>query len=185
MRRMRWDDLFADLEAQWDAEQAAELAGEVAERTRSELARVRLADRLRGSVGRSVTVSTSPERVAGRLASSGPDWLLVDDGRAQVLVPLSAVSEVTGLGAQASAPDAVGVVESRLDLGFALRRLARDRQPLRLVLTDGSRLTGTVDRVGADFLDLAEHDTDEPRRPASVRALRTVSFVALATIRPV
>ena len=43
---MRWDDLFADLGAQWDAESRRELDAEVADRTRRERASVGLYERL-------------------------------------------------------------------------------------------------------------------------------------------
>ena len=54
-RAMRWDELFADLGAQWEAEARRELDGEVADRTRRERALVGLHERLsaaRGCAGR-------------------------------------------------------------------------------------------------------------------------------------
>lgn len=48
---MRWDDLFADLEAQAEALATAERAAEVDELVRLETSRLRLADRLRPAVG--------------------------------------------------------------------------------------------------------------------------------------
>jgi hypothetical protein len=94
------------------------------------------------------------------------------------------VSWVRGLPPYARVPVSVGVVESRLDLASVLRALARDRAVVRLVLTDGSAVTGTIDRVGSDFLDLAEHATDDARRADAVTAVRAVAFSALAVVRP-
>ena len=91
---MRWEGLFAELEAEAEALEAADLAGEVAERTRAELARLRLVDRLRPALGHPMTVSVGPAAVlTGRLLALGPDWLLVEEGTgAEGLVPLAAVS---------------------------------------------------------------------------------------------
>ena len=49
---VRWDELFADLEAQADALAVAERAGEVDERMRIELGGLALGDRLRAAIGR-------------------------------------------------------------------------------------------------------------------------------------
>jgi hypothetical protein len=53
-----------------------------------------------------------------------------------------------------------------------------------LELTDRTAVTGTIDRVGRDFLDLAEHAVDDARRAESVRSVRTVPFGAVVAVRP-
>ena len=181
---MRWRGLFDDLEAQFDAAQAAELAGEVAERSRREAALLRLVDRLRAAEGAPVTVTVAGAGVLrGRLLDAGADWLLLEeDGAREVLVPLRAVLGVTGVGARAAAPDD-GPVAKRLDLRWALRGLARSRTGVALGLVDGTLVTGTLDRVGADHLDLAEHGLGEPRRPGAVRQVRLVPVSAVALVR--
>lgn len=181
---MRWEELFSDLEAQLEQAEAAELAGEVADRTRRELARIRLGDRLRSAEGMLTCQLLGAGQVAGRPLDVGPDWLLLADpaGR-ELLVCLSAVLAVTGLGTHAAEPETEGMVAGRLRLGHALRAIARDRATVTCVLGDGSVVTGTIDRVGADFVDLAEHDVDQPRRPGAVRAGRAIAFEGLALVR--
>ncbi len=180
---MRWEALFADLASQAEAAEAAELADEVAERTRGEVARLRLVDRLRPSVGAPLVVACGPV-IRGRLRALGPDWLLLaEDPAGEVLVSLAAVSWVQGLTASAAAPGGEGRVADRLDLRSALRGLVRDRAGVALVLRDASTLAGVLDRVGADHLELAVTAPGEDRRRGAVRAVRAVPLTALALVR--
>jgi hypothetical protein len=182
---VRWEALFGDLEAQFEQAEAAQLSVEVADRTRRELARIRLVDRLRAAMGRQLTCAVAGgATISGRLLDVGTDWLLVSDGSTrEALVPLAAVMGLTGLGPWASEPGSEGAVAKRLDLRYVLRALARDRSGVSCLLMDGSMVTGTLDRVGADFVDLAEHPLGEPRRPAAVRAVRSIPLGALALVR--
>jgi hypothetical protein len=185
MRSMRWERLFADLEAQLLAAHAAELAGETSERTRRELALVRTPDRLAGSRGHPVAVSVhGPGVLRGVLRDAGVDWLLLEEpGAREILVPLHAVLSVTGLGAATAVPGSEGRVGRRLDLRWALRGLARSRAAVALGLRDGSTLSGTLDRVGADHVELAEHGPGETRRAGAVREVRLVPLGALSAVR--
>jgi hypothetical protein len=178
---VRWERLFADLEAQFDAAQEAGFASEVADRSRRELALITLADRLR-SAGAGVQMGLGAgEVVRGDVVGCGPDWVLLEDDGAETLVSLGAVGWIRGL--PSSAEVSSSTVVARLGLGHALRGLARDRAETTVVLTTGDRLTGTVDRVGADFVDLAEHPLGEHRRASAVQSVRTIPFSALAALR--
>lgn len=180
---MRWEGLFADLEAQLEREDAAQMDAEVADRTRREQATTHLADRVRAHVGRTLVVHLDAgSSTTGEVVDTGPDWVLLrGPGRSQVLVPLGAVIGVSGLSRSVAPP--AGAVLTRLRLGHALRAIARDRAPVRLQLVGGEVLTGTVDRVGADHLDLAEHPWGEQRRAAAVSTVRAVPFGALLAVR--
>jgi hypothetical protein len=181
---MRWQRLFDDLEAQMEQADQAMLDAEIADRTRREMARVRLADRLRASVGQPVVLRVlglGPLR--GVVEACGPDWLLVTEpAGSEVLVPLRAVLGVSGLGARAAIPGSEGAVEARLGLGYALRRIARDRSTVVVAVTDGSTVRGVVDRVGADAFDLAEA-VRSGARPAAAPSWQTIPFHALSTVR--
>ena len=183
---MRWDTLFADLEAQAAAAAAEELAGEVAERTRLEYARIAMADRLDTRVGTEVTLRLPHlGRCSGLLERVGPDWLLVDlrPGPGELVVATRWLVSVADLGPAATQRDTRSVVGQRLDLRYALRRLARERCPVTVTLADGSGAGGTIDRVGEDHLDLAEHPAGEPRRPSAVRAIQTIALPAVVAVR--
>lgn len=182
---MRWDDLFADLGAQAEAADAAELAGEVSDRTRHELGRLRLADRLRAATGATVTVTmTGAGTVHGRLLDAGPDWVLLEEtGQRELLLNAAAVLGISGVGAHSEVPGSEGEVGRALDLRWALRGLARSRAGVQVVLVDATVLSGTFDRVGADHVDLAEHPPGEARRAAAVRQVRLVPLTALSAVR--
>ena len=184
---MRWEALFDDLEAQFDAEQSAEFAAEVSDRTRRELALIRLVDRLRPARGHAISARVGGfGSVDGDVAGVGADWLLLNEsGGRETLIPSSAIVSITGLGALSATPHSEGEVAAKLGLGHVLRAVARDRLPVTIGYTDGATSSGTIDRVGADFLEIAEHPPAEARRAAAVRAVRTIPFTALAVVRRV
>jgi hypothetical protein len=182
---MRWEQLFADLEAQLDAVETAEAEAEAASRARAEFGQVRLVDRVRGSLGHAVSLRCrGAGELSGRLVDVGVDWLLLVDAQGrEVLVAGAAVTVVGGLGTATAAEAPDGAVARRLDLRRALRGLARDRATVSCLLADGGVLSGTVDRVGADFVELAEHPLDQPRRRAAVTAVLGVPVSAVAAVR--
>lgn len=183
---MHWDELFADLEAQFHELGSAELEADVAERTRVEQSRIRLVDRLRASVGGTVAVSVSGagEPVAGQIDRVGADWLLLRSAGAQTLVSLPAVTAATGeVSARAEDPRVAGAL-TRLGLGHVLRGLSLDRTSVALTLRTGDVLAGTVDRVGIDHLDLVELDHEVSRQRRGPRKVRVIPFHAVAVVRP-
>ena len=153
---MRWESLFADMEAQLAAGRLADVRADVAELARAERASITLAARARSSVGRPVRVLVGNDVLEGQLLDAAPEWLLLATSSVRrALVPVAAAVAVDGLAPHA-APSA-GAVESRLGLGHALRALARDRVAVR-VRAGGADLTGRIERVGADHLDLTDSD---------------------------
>ncbi|GAB2487944.1 hypothetical protein [Jatrophihabitans fulvus] len=182
---MRWEGLFADLEAQAEALEQAERAAEVEERTRAEVGRLGVHERLRAGVGMAVRLRVAGGlALAGRLDRVGPDWLLIaEDAGREAVVATAALLGVRGLARWSAAPGGEGVVASRLTLRHALRGVARDRAVVRVHLVDGSTLDGTLDRVGADFVELAAHAPGEVRRRNDVRENELVPLPALAAVR--
>lgn len=177
---MRWQDLFADLEAQLRHAQHRERAAEISDRTRSERAEVRWSDRLAACLGAELTIGTTAGPLTGRLEDLGRDWCLLT-GSATTLVPFSAVTSLVGVGAGADTAQELG---RRFGIAVALRAISRDRATVELRLHgEDAVATGTIDVVGADYLQLAEHPVDLPRRPESITGERLVPFSGLSWVR--
>lgn len=176
---MRWERLFADLEAQADAHARADGAARTADLLRVEQAGITLADRLRGGRGAAVVLALADGAlVSGHLREVADEWaLLVADGR-ELVVPAAAVDTVTGLPPRAVQSSGVG---ARLSLGHVLRGLSRDRAMV-VVRTRGGAVTGRIERVGRDHMDVdtaAARDMS-PRAQARVACVRFGAILSVA-----
>ena len=177
---MRWDRLFEDLEGQLRDEELAQRDADVVDRIRAERSRIGLGDRLRRHRGPIHLVLARGRLIVGDLLDAGAGWVLVQDGaRGRALVPTDGIVEIEGLGWAGS--DRQGVCAS-LGLGHPLRAFARDRAVVEIEDVIGRSLVGTIDAVGADHLDLAEHPEGVPRRRGNVTAMTTVPFHALLLV---
>ncbi len=180
---MRWHELFADLESQAQAWEQADLAAEVADRSRAEQASVALVDRLVAACGQQVVLRVvGAGEICGRLETVGANWLLLSEGRSDQLALMAAISGVVDLDRRAASPGARSPVLARLGVAVPLRAIVRDRAAVRLVLRDASVVTGTPERVGKDHLDLLVHALGEPARSAG-RSRITLPFAAMATVQ--
>lgn len=199
---MRWDNLFDDLESQLEQELTAEEVDQRAEEERLRLGRLSLRDRilsLHEARGRAVDWTLRLQLVTGvaitvRPATFGRDWFSADliDGSqrgAQCIVPLAAIAGVQ-LDRADIPPSLDGVpgevsgrsLAARLSLPFVLRDLCRRRAEVEL-WTAAGRLSGTIDRVGRDHLDLAVHDAGTPRRESVVSGYQLVPLAQLLLVR--
>jgi hypothetical protein len=136
----------------------------------------------------------SGERIGLRITATGRDWVAGDlrpdpAQRRAAIVPLVAIAGLLPTPAQLAAglseddaPEPATSLAARLGLGFALRDLCRRRVPVDIVTGD-ARHHGTIDRVGRDHLDLAEHEIGVPRRQESVLRIRIVPMAAIVMVR--
>lgn len=187
---MRWDSLFDDLEAQLERERSAEELALQLEDERLRLARLGMRERL-VAIGREpIILHVGSERHRVRIADAGRDWLAVDGEGPPAwsgIVPLPAIDGVTLAPplARSSLRTTEGERPSlteRLGLAFVLRDLCRRRRYLRLE-TPGAVLSGTIDRVGRDHLDLALHPPDAPRRESALAEVRMVPLDRVRLVR--
>lgn len=186
---VRFDDLFDDLESQLEAELGAERRDLEAEEERFRIGRLELRDRIAAAPKQLDLTLRAGDRLRLRRMALGRDWLngIVLEGapaETGALVPLHAISSIAVDADAVSAslhPASAGDLQARLSFAFALRDLARRRVPV--ILEGARRAAGTIDRVGRDHLDLAEHEPGQPPRLGTVRSWRIVPFAAFDWVR--
>ncbi|MHC2999344.1 hypothetical protein [Microbacterium sp. HJ5] len=193
---MRWDRFFDDLEDQLASEWEAERAALDTEAERLRLSRVALRERLTMLLGVDAAASrlafefSDGTTVRASVSGVGADWVALQpsEGRAgAVVAPFASVATIAmphhDLLRSARPAPARSALSDRLTFGFALRDLVRRRAGVAVHLASGRMLSGTIDRAGADHLDLALHDPGAPRRADAVSGHRIVPFAAVAWIR--
>lgn len=190
---MRWDRFFEDLEDQLDSEWEAERAALDTEAERLRLSRVPLRERIvaLASMGGQVVAETVGGAITtGSVTRVGADWFAVQTSARRpviTVIPLGALQALLlpADAVLASVRDAEPgpALAQRMTFGFVLRDVVRRRIPATLALTDGRLLAGTIDRAGADHLDLALHEPGAPRRAPNVTGYRVVPFAAVALLR--
>ncbi len=197
--RVHWDRLFEDLEGQLASEWESERAALDAESERLRISRLELRSRLRvlcASAAPATLDLPGGARVRARLNALGSDWIAATIAQAEesrttrstVIVPLHALRGLTVdhgllLSSLDEEDDPAPVLRERMSLGFVLRDLARRRVPVRIVSVDASALHGTIDRAGADHLDLALHDPGEARTASAVHAFQIIPFAAVTSVQ--
>ena len=179
---MRWESLFQDLEAQFAAATLTAVEGEITERSRLELAALTTMDRIRGQQGVTLRIRTpSGALFSGIVQHVGSEWLVLATGSGAAMIPAIALSTVEGMARRtATEPSAVA---TKVQVGSVYRAFARDRTLLTVQLAvGGTRLEGTIDRVGKDFLELATVPLGEQRRSESVSSVVLVPFINVEAV---
>jgi hypothetical protein len=198
---VRWDNLFDDLEGQLEQELRAEERGLAVEEERLRIGRLGLRERLVGVVesrprrddySLRITLVTG-DLVRVRPVAIGRDWISGDvrDGSladVQCILPFSGIAGV-GLDAQQTGhslaeqpPPRAGSLAAKLTVSFVLRDLGRRRTSVEIVTAAGA-VTGTIDRIGRDHLELAVHERGEPHRRDQVVEHRLVPLDRLVMVR--
>ncbi len=192
---MRWDHLFDDLSAQLEHELQSEQVDLEQEEERLRIGRLPVRERLvalrraPGDHGAVTVRLVTGDVLTVRLVTVGRDWFagsVEGSGRVvQAAIPIAGVDALL-LTPDQAATSLVPVAEAselgaRLGLPFLLRDLCRRRTAVT-IRTRASEATGTIDRVGRDHVDLAEHELDQPRRSSVVRRVRVIALDQVVSV---
>ena len=200
---MRWDNLFDDLAGQLETGLDSEELTLRAEEERLQIGRLTLRGRLTSLAGGAAPASAraggavrivllSGDTLLLRPTAFGRDWLAADlldapAQRVQCVLPLAGIAAVVLAPADVAESlvaesERTARVSDRIGLPFVLRDLCRRRTTVDLSTPVG-RLTGTIDRVGRDHLDLAVHEPGLPRRARNVSQVRIVPLPHIELVR--
>ncbi len=159
-----------------DAEAAEELA-------RAEIARTTWADRVRAidatdhaTIGLIEVELPDGQVIAGRVVAVLADGMQLANDVCTWIIRTDAVQSIVGLGMRTREATRI---EQRLSVTSVLREWAHGRSPVQCLSARGLR-EGTVVRVGADHIDVAEHERGEPM---SIRRIRTLPLPSLWAVR--
>jgi hypothetical protein len=184
-----WDPFLSELELQFAAQEQAERRLAATETERVRIAELALTDRLSALAEVRAAVAlwvAGAAPVRGRLVLAGPDWAAIEDeASALSLVAVGAIVRIdlppVTIADSVREISAPRPLRARMGLAWMLRELGRRRVGVRVWDVDGNIVTGTIDRVGTDHLDLAVHDAGQSRREA-VGDIRVVPLVRLARV---
>lgn len=180
---MRWNDLFADLEAQMEFGQWQSVEQDAAELTRGMWAELTLMDRLRAAMGQQVRVVLQDGRMQPiQLQAVGPTWIGGVDDMSAVIVLRDAILGVDADLKAATVPSRP--LQAGPSVAAIYRALARRREAIQVVGRNGVVIAeGTIDRVGEDHIDVALHSRDEFRRSSVLQGMRILPFDAILLVR--
>jgi len=198
---MRWERLFQDLEDQLDREADAELEDIARDEERLRIARLPLIERVRefqGQPGSAPVLSISVSQLVldCTVIRCGRDWMLVQvHGPAALagtaLMPVAAMKSVRihALGvSQVTRPKSgeasvrPGALSSDIAFSFVLRDLCRRRRHVTL-RCDFDEISGTIERVGKDHLDIAIHSAGLPRTADAVSHFEIVPLARIDLVQ--
>jgi hypothetical protein len=175
--------VFDELEAECDAGLRREAEQESLAAVRAEVGATVLWEQLARPIGTEATAFAGARAVRGSVVASYPEFLVLraTDGTDHLIRYGPAVSVALPPEPPALRP-APPAAARRYQFVLALRELARRREPVRVELADGTSCDGTIESVGSDYLEVAEHDLGEARRRAAVRARRFVGVAAVVAV---
>ena len=175
--------VFDELEAEFEAGLRREAEQETLAAVRAEVGATVLWEQLARRIGAEAVAIAGARAFRGSVVAGYPEFLVLRaaDGTEHLIRYGPAASVVLGAEPPALRP-APPEAARRYQFALALRELARRREPVRVQLVDGTSCDGTIEAVGSDYLEVAEHDLGEARRRAAVRARRFVGFAAVVAV---
>lgn len=159
---MSWEGrllaLFDDLEQQAAGLEFATREANVAELAVAQYADIEFSERLHASVGNRVQLRVAGGQIlVGDLSRVGFDWVLLQGLPEEWVVPTGMITAAVGLSKH-SDPVAGAAPLGKLKLTSVLRGLASSREECVLFWADQQQLTGTLGRVGRDFVEVQAGD---------------------------
>jgi hypothetical protein len=175
--------VFEELEAEFEAGLRREADQETVAALRAGIGETVLWEQLARRAGTQAVAHAGTRRFRGVVIASYPEFLVLHDGDGtEHLIRYGPATSVALPPEATTLQPTPAAAARRYRLSLALRELARRREPVRVELLDGGRVDGTIEVVGSDYLEIAEHDPGEARRRRAVKARRFLGLAAVAAV---